>query len=589
MDKLSDILLLPEYRNDPILAPFVAADRDGNGSVSLQELANKHIPGVTGELTVTEKNYALLARAVEFYQDYLKNSLPGTSLRGSALWRIALSKTAVYPGAHFGLPKGAILIQLKPQFTFSPDKRRVDSITTRLIYADGRDYGHLTLARDPKKSSWQLAGSPQPSPLTDLQLSWARALSRTAEVINQHIENLGLPIDLVHDVRKTFFPQVDDVLQQCLRKRSGQEAPSATLSEIWKEIQLQYEDNCLSTSDFSLKGEFLWSGIPVRFFSHRPLSQEAIEILKLGFERFPPLIKAFHIRKLEKDPDYSLSIALLSPAEEEALLGKSSGAYTSISSLVMMPEQALFTGDAMPSLDGIHNLFHELCHSTLHKVGTDPLVYSLISYGMAPLHRLSRFLWSPLLGEDKENPKHFGDSGAVLTDATIGIGGALLVGPKLIKPLPAKLIVGGIVLGLWVDSEYFSLQVDKEGLLKEAFKHMQRANKGSVSRYAETAVEEFSAETLFAYSQTKEDVARSGLYSPDPSHGLKTREELLAKHPEVYLAYAAYFEADSSARDNPDIFTLSWDDIHRIVANYMRSDGTLNVASARKAVEALVS
>ncbi|OVE81628.1 hypothetical protein BVY03_03230 [bacterium K02(2017)] len=132
----------------------------------------------------------------------------------------------------------------------------------------------------------------------------------------------------------------------------------------------------------------------------------------------------------------------------------------------------------------------------------------------------------------------------------------------------------------WSFAAMFSSN-ENNSVFAESFKEMMKPNPNAwydfqktVSSFAGLNELEYAAETLMAYLYSKNEIYENGHNWFDFTHGLKSREELMQKNPDIYLAYEAFFSKDSPSRFDGKIF----DDIKPIKKALSKAKGDLSLA-----------
>lgn len=102
----------------------------------------------------------------------------------------------------------------------------------------------------------------------------------------------------------------------------------------------------------------------------------------------------------------------------------------------------------------------------------------------------------------------------------------------------------------------------------------------TVSPYACENRGEWFAEVVASYLTEGDEAVLTGAYDPNVLHGWKSRQELMEKHPEVYLMFELFFAKDSPLRFNNQAFHL--DALDAIRFALQKSGG--QIPSAREIV-----
>ncbi|MBI2500043.1 MAG: hypothetical protein HYW02_00920 [Deltaproteobacteria bacterium] len=456
--------------------------------------------------------------------------------------------TRTYPSCHFETPDP--ILQKPP--LIGPQGLRIDYQHT----SDASPYATLLLHRNPAQSVLVLEGN-QTVPIDKWPISFLYALDHATEQTNQFIHQAP-QAEASLFARHVLFENYERFIQAALAGHYQKSLPFGcpltteeklpTLPATVKPIDL------LEIKDYNKREMVLMGNFRISVISQRPLWDDQITRLKYYLQTLPEEVQEYFQKTHATDP---LAIAIVSPAELAQLAEVEShtvrrAAYSRYTKILYFPDNLLVD---RPTPEATSHFHHEFYHATFDRISPDSLSFDL--WNKVSRHALES-RWETHNLYDTFLPRTLAQ---VLVDVLAG-GSAiasLVLGVHVLRKFPKTrygllaVVTLGVLFLAWDQLRFFN--ANRQGLISTEFRRLREKGEGdlynyqnTVSAYAGSDPDEFSAETLVAYFQTKEDVLKKGYYVTDTNHGFKTREELMQKHPRLFLAYELFFAKDSRAR-----------------------------------------
>ncbi|GEM_PF-5457223 len=537
-DLAASIRIAKEFKDDPYLASLYKAG-GSDGTVDFQDLAGKQV----GEFLIDSPHaHSQIADAVQRYQELVgrQSEVDPTRLVDPAAlwWAVSKDKTLNTPSTQ--------VAQLSPLF-------QDNKITIPYVYSDNfSTYGVFELSENPAESC---------------------LISREGFRVPMDQWSLEVHIlfyYLVSGLNNRFQANTSDPITQNYRRillKNG----DAAAPYFARELPRDSVDFCTMVSKLVDYGAaaFIQKGIsvdrmpnkllihteigPVLIGKKQPILEgEAQRILEM-ISALPVGLKSF--LKSKSSFEEVFKIILMEESEYRLISLEGVAIYVPFNHLMLLPISLLAQRAGLDLASVIEHEFNHLSHDVMTPNTYYEAIGSSIGAGFM------EYIGEPIanLLSDPYKPAAFlGVSVAAIAGGFISA--FLAIKAVIVGKLAAWILLGASsVLGLGiVGEEHERLSVNSEGLMKEEFDRLTRkpgdAYQLTVSQYARLNVAEFAAETQLAYFNPEAEIWRSGNYYPAPDHGLKTREELIEKHPALFLAFEAFFAEDSPLKYNPIIF-----------------------------------
>lgn len=581
-------------QRDPILGEFYKCG-GADGTVNFAEAKGMVVPGaIDGHTIQTAEDFLKLEASVRIYQRLSQNHT--SRLTGMALWEYSQKSLNGFYHPEFFQTQDSLSVS-EPVFS----ETAIDIVLTH--DADGSEFAHIHFDVDPDKTNVAMA-TDEVYDMNSFTRPWAVALLGCAENTNTILARPSHAFQK-EKFRQIIFDNVETLHQGWEAGRYKNAVPTSVIvhSETQTTLsdQLQFNHNKVRTvgslrGDFTSVQEFSWQQQDFPIFSNSKISPEHMACLTEVLWSFPLPLQEFYREKPVGSETFGFIVL---SAEEYKKYIKNPGVvaqYDRTQKLIYISDE-FFAEDA--PLDTRHAFLHEFCHATLDVMANDRWRDRLSGAVLAEAADKIDDLTAGL-PEDTADQVIAGIGAALTTGAVLA---SVKLTPQAMKvvtkhPLIAAglLAAGAAVFGT---DEALHDPIDEEGLLLRDFASAQQrvaqgemAGDVTVSNYAleDGKLKEFACETLLAYLCTEEYVLETGYYNTDPAHGLKTQEELMLKHPAIYLAYEVYFSSDSPQQYQADIFMD--EEMIKILdeslAYNRRADGSYNVKKARAALFAVL-
>jgi hypothetical protein len=541
----TEIIIPDQYSNDPILHElYVAGDSDG--SVSFEQAKDIYLPGAKDSSFQIQSEYDFL-KTQERVQRYFVNSdkqAEPNLFSEKEIWEYTVKTSNFHFTAEDIGSDNNIDIGL-PKFV-----RESEIEVTLYDQASHEAYATVFFAADPEDTTIAFCDYTVVD-MNHLGYTWAKALLLIAGIANEKLRH-PLFTGKAQAFRKTLIDNVgfihSNLDNRTFKKeeKSKKEDPPFSVEKFVSDSagKMRSKSDPIEMAEYH--SVIRVQGAKFNLYSHHPITEQIETNLVDALSLFPDEI----FTVMRNDSREEINILLLSNAEyyEKYMMPENSEAiYFRGDNTIMLKNDDFESG---LSLKDSYYLMHELCHMIFDYISSETASKLAYHEVISELLQLNRKL-SELL------PEHFEDEAMISTAALEFLIAVQLV-QKIFFTSPLQC---SLFLGLLLVENGLHITTDQEGLLrKELTALFSDAKKSlsfyqaSVSGYAFTNVEEFSAETLSAYLITKQLELETGLVSFDKLHGSKTREELIRKHPRVYLAYELYFAPDSPLQYQAQIF-----------------------------------